>query len=82
MTPLERIAHDVICIVKYGSPSGSVNSADLKRVAEYLDACAHCPSNPSRCRRSPSSFPDHERLPMRTMPANGPLFVMGNGPLA
>ena len=36
MTPIERIAHDVICIVKYGSPGGSAPTADVKRVAEYL----------------------------------------------
>lgn len=36
MTPVERIAHDIICIVKYGSPGGSAPSADVKRVADYL----------------------------------------------
>lgn len=36
MSPLEQLAHDVICIIKYGSPGGSTNSAEVKRVAEYL----------------------------------------------
>jgi hypothetical protein len=46
MTPLERIAHDVICIVKYGSPGGSANTADVKRVAEYLDRMRPLPEQP------------------------------------
>lgn len=46
MTPLERIAHDVICIVKYGSPSGSANTADVRRVAEYLDRVRPLPEQP------------------------------------
>lgn len=36
MTPLELIAHDIICTVKYGSTGGSANNADVKKVADYL----------------------------------------------
>lgn len=36
MSPLEQLAHDVICIIKYGSPGGSTSNAEVKRVAEYL----------------------------------------------
>lgn len=46
MTPLERIAHDVICIVKYGKTGGSANSTDVKRVAEYLDRMRPLPEQP------------------------------------
>lgn len=46
MTPLELIAHDIICIVKYGRPGGSANSIDVKRVAEYLDRVRPLPEQP------------------------------------
>ena len=36
MTPLERQAHDIICIVKYGSPGGSASKSEIKAVADYL----------------------------------------------
>ena len=37
MTPIERIAHDIICIVKYGSPGGSAPTSDVKRVVDYME---------------------------------------------
>lgn len=37
MTPAERIAHDIICIVKYGSPGGSAPTSDVKRVVDYME---------------------------------------------
>lgn len=36
MSPLERIAHDIICIVKFGSPGGTASATDVKNVAAYL----------------------------------------------
>lgn len=36
MTPLELIAHDIICIIRYGGTGGSANSQDVKKVADYL----------------------------------------------
>ena len=32
----DRKAHDVICLVKYGSTGGSVSTSDMKRVGDYL----------------------------------------------
>lgn len=46
MTPLERIAHDIICICKYGSPGGSASATELKRVVEYLDRVRVLPEQP------------------------------------
>ena len=46
MTSLERIAHAVICIVKYGSPGGTVSDGDLRRVTEYLGRVFHLPERP------------------------------------
>ena len=37
MTPAERMAHDIICIVKYGSPGGSAPTSDVKRVVDYME---------------------------------------------
>lgn len=46
MTPLERIAHDIICICKYGSPGGSASATELKRVVDYLDRVRPLPEQP------------------------------------
>lgn len=43
MTPLERVAHDIICIVKYNSTGGSVSTAELKRVTDYLGRIGQLP---------------------------------------
>lgn len=32
----DRKAHDVICLVKYGSVGGSVATSDMRRVGDYL----------------------------------------------
>ncbi len=32
----ERKAHDVICIVKHGSPGGNARAEEVRRVADYL----------------------------------------------
>ena len=37
MTPAERMAHDIICIVKYGSTGGSAPTSDVKRVVDYME---------------------------------------------
>lgn len=37
MTPAERMAHDIICIVKYGSTGGSATTSEVKRVADYIE---------------------------------------------
>ena len=36
MTDDERIAHDIVCVVKYGSPGGSVSGGDVSRVLSHL----------------------------------------------
>ena len=46
MTPLELIAHDIICICKYGSPGGSASATEIKRVVEYLDRVRVLPEQP------------------------------------
>ena len=43
MTPLEAVAHDIICICKYGSTGGSANTAEVKRVANYLSQLGQLP---------------------------------------
>lgn len=37
MTPIERMAHDIICIVKYGSVGGSAPTSDVERVVDYME---------------------------------------------
>ena len=32
----EQQAHDIICIIRYGSTGGSVRNDELRRVASYL----------------------------------------------
>ena len=36
MTREEKIAHDIVCIIKYGSPGGSATTNELKRTLDYL----------------------------------------------
>lgn len=47
MTPLERIAHDIICICKYGSTGGSASAAELRLVTNYLSRLGQLPSEPA-----------------------------------
>lgn len=37
MDAVNRIAHDLICIIKYNSPGGTVTANELKRVTEYME---------------------------------------------
>lgn len=37
MTSNERIAHDILCVAKYGSPGGVVYDEELKRMRRYLE---------------------------------------------
>lgn len=39
----ERKAHDAICIFKYGAVGGSVSTADVRRVADYLRGGSYRP---------------------------------------
>lgn len=36
MDPHERQAHDIICMIRYGSPGGSVRNDELRKIADYL----------------------------------------------
>lgn len=38
MTRNERIAHDIVCVAKYGSPGGTVYAEEVKRMQRYLEA--------------------------------------------
>lgn len=38
MTRNERIAHDIVCVAKYGSPGGIVYAEEVKRMQRYLEA--------------------------------------------
>lgn len=33
----ERIAHDLICIIKYGSIGGSVNANEISRLVDHME---------------------------------------------
>lgn len=44
MNPLERVAHDIICIVKYNSTGGTASAAEVKRVADYLGRIGQLPA--------------------------------------
>ncbi len=48
MTPLEFVAHDIICICKYGSTGGSASAAELRLVTNYLRKIGTLPSEPPR----------------------------------
>lgn len=32
----EQQAHDIICMIRYGSPGGSVRNDEIRKVADYL----------------------------------------------
>lgn len=34
----ERIAHDLICIIKYGSIGGSVSANEISRLVSYMES--------------------------------------------
>lgn len=34
----ERIAHNLICIIKYGSIGGSVNANEISRLVSYMES--------------------------------------------
>ena len=54
MTPAERMAHDIICIVKYGSPGGSAPTSDVKRVVDYMERAGLVkPKVPAICAMPP-----------------------------
>ena len=36
MDPHEQQAHDIICMIRYGSPGGNVRNDELRKVADYL----------------------------------------------
>lgn len=38
MTSNERIAHDILCVAKYGSRGGQVYDSELKRMVEHLES--------------------------------------------
>ena len=33
----EQIAHDILCVAKYGSPGGMVYTDEVKRMQRYLE---------------------------------------------
>lgn len=37
MTNSERIAHDILCVAKYGAMGGQVYDSELKRMVEHLE---------------------------------------------
>lgn len=37
MTRNERIAHDIVCVAKYGSPGGIAHTEEIKRMQRYLE---------------------------------------------
>lgn len=36
MDPFEQQAHDIICMIRYGSPGGNVRNEEMRRIANYL----------------------------------------------
>lgn len=32
----EQQAHDIICMIRYGSPGGTVRNEELRKIADYL----------------------------------------------
>jgi hypothetical protein len=44
MTPLEFIAHDIICIVKFNAVGGTATRNEIKRVTEYLSRLGKLPA--------------------------------------
>lgn len=70
MTPLERYAHDLVCVIKYGSPGGSATKNEIKRVMDYLQ----------RVGAPPTSEPKLPRVTLPPIPhINGlPILVNHN----
>lgn len=45
MTPLELVAHDIICIVKFNAVGGTATRNEIKRVCEYLTKLKTIPAS-------------------------------------
>ena len=46
MDPHEQRAHDIICMIRYGSPGGSVRTDEVRKVADYLRGGPKRPAAP------------------------------------
>lgn len=67
MTPLEFVAHDIICICKYGSVGGSASATELKRVIDYLRKIGTLPSEPAPPPRVAVAIPKVNNVPVLVM---------------
>lgn len=75
MNPLERVAHDIICIVKYNSTGGTASAAEVKRVADYLGRIGQLPAPTPRVAVSlprPGSNPPLPPGAIRPLPPPNP----------
>lgn len=68
MTPLEFVAHDIICICKYGSTGGSASAAELRLVTNYLRKIGTLPSDdPIPLPRVAVAIPKVNNVPVLVM---------------
>ena len=84
----ERIAHDLICIIKYGSIGGSVSANEMSRLVDYMERTGlvqrevpvvHIPGSNPPAPRGPKPAPP-PNPPAITIPKiNGlPVLTMHN----
>lgn len=57
----EQQAHDIICMIRYGSPGGSVRNDEVRKVADYLRGGPKRPAAPMV--RVPPVIPRIQVLP-------------------
>lgn len=52
----ERIAHDLICVIKYGSIGGNVSANEIKRLLDYMERAGLVQREVPAIRISPPSI--------------------------
>lgn len=65
----ERIAHDLICIIKYGSIGGSVRVNEINKLVDYMERIG-------LVQRAPGSNPPAPRVPKPAPPPNPPAITI------
>lgn len=76
MTGNERVAHDLICIIKYGSIGGSVSNNEMSRLVDYMER-AGLVQRAVPVVRIPGNNPPPPGGPRPTPPPNPPKITIG-----
>lgn len=72
----ERIAHDLICIIKYGGIGGSVSANEISRLVSHMESTGLVQREVPTI-RIPGSNPPAPKAPKPAPPSNPPKITVG-----